>query len=149
MYKRQGLYWLRRRPTSRFGPLLIAAGLIGGAPYILQSSSEPVLFATGILWEAVIYGTTLALILGFPSGRFDGRTERMILAVGVTVIFSAYLALVLLSPQIASQASISACAAACPANGLLVSAEPSLIIEIIRVGRVTTCLLYTSPSPRD
>ena len=44
-----GLYWLRRRPASRFGPLLIAAGLIGGAPYILQSSSQPVLFATGIL----------------------------------------------------------------------------------------------------
>ena len=42
-----GLYWIRRRPASRFGPLLIAVGLVGGAPYVLQSSSEPVLFATG------------------------------------------------------------------------------------------------------
>ncbi|MGZ8635187.1 MAG: hypothetical protein ACXWZZ_15200, partial [Solirubrobacteraceae bacterium] len=124
-----GLYWLRRRPASRFGPLLIAAGLVGGAPYVLQSSSEPLLFATGILWEAVIYGITLALILGFPSGRFEGRAERLILSVGVTVVFSGYLALVLLSPQIASQASISACRAACPANGLLAASEPSLVIE--------------------
>ena len=50
-----GLYWLRRRPASRFGPLLIVAGLVGGVPYILQSSSEPVLFAIGVLWEGVIY----------------------------------------------------------------------------------------------
>ena len=77
-----GLYWLRRRPASRFGPLLIVAGLVGGAPYILQSSSEPVLFAIGILWEGVIYTLTLALILRFPSGRLEGRAERVILAVG-------------------------------------------------------------------
>ena len=136
-----GLYWLRRRPASRFGPLLIVVGLVGGAPYILQSSSEPVLFATGILWEAVIYATTLALILGFPSGRFEGRAERLILTVGVSVLSSAYLAFVLFSPQIAGQASISACSAACPSNGLLVSAEPSLVVDIIRIGRGTSMLV--------
>ena len=27
-----GLYWLRRRPASRFGPLLIVVGLVGGVP---------------------------------------------------------------------------------------------------------------------
>ena len=79
-----GLYWLRRRPASRFGPLLIVMGLAGGVPYILQSSSEPVLFAVGILWEGVIYTFTLALILSFPTGRLDGRVERVILAVGST-----------------------------------------------------------------
>jgi hypothetical protein len=49
-----GLYWLRRRPESRFGPLLIAAGFVAGAPYILQSSSEPALFAAGVLWEGPV-----------------------------------------------------------------------------------------------
>ena len=67
-----GLYWLRRRPASKFGPLLVFAGLVGGIPYILQSSSEPVLYAVGVFWEGVIYTTTLALILGFPSGRLVG-----------------------------------------------------------------------------
>ena len=33
-----GLYWRRRRPASQFGPLLILAGLVGGVPYVLQSS---------------------------------------------------------------------------------------------------------------
>jgi signal transduction histidine kinase len=136
-----GLYWLRRRPASRFGPLLIAAGLVGGAPYILQSSSEPAIFAAGILWEAVIYVTTLALILGYPTGRFEGLAERLILGVGVAVVAGGYLSLVLLSPQIASQASISACAGVCPENGLRLASEPSLVIEIVRAGRVLTALV--------
>ncbi|MGZ8649262.1 MAG: sensor histidine kinase [Solirubrobacteraceae bacterium] len=136
-----GLYWLRRRPASRFGPLLIVVGLVGGVPYILQSSSEPVLFAGGILWEGVIYALTLALILSFPSGRLEGRVERALLAVGATASLGAYLTLVLFSPQIASQSSISACAAACPENGLLVAAEPALVLEVVRVGRVGVILV--------
>src|SRR5829696_3711957 len=95
-----GLYWIRRRPASRFGPLLIATGLVGGAPFILQSSSEPLLFATGTLWEGVIYILTFALILSFPSGRLEGRIERVILAVGSAAALATYLALALLSPQI-------------------------------------------------
>src|SRR5215213_11284481 len=34
-----GLYWVRRRPHSRFGPMLIAFGFVG-AVYILQSSAK-------------------------------------------------------------------------------------------------------------
>ena len=33
-----GLYWVRRRPQSRFGPMLIGFGFIG-ALYILQGSA--------------------------------------------------------------------------------------------------------------
>ena len=136
-----GLYWIRRRPASRFGPLLIAAGLVGGAPYVLQSSSEPVLFALGILWEGVIYMLTFALILSFPSGRLEGRAERVILAVGAISSLGVFLTLVLFSPQISSQSSISSCKAACPENGLLVTAEPSLVLEIVRVGRAGVILV--------
>src|SRR4051812_36071233 len=39
-----GLYWLRRRPQSWFGPMLIAWGFVG-ALYILQSSDERRLFS--------------------------------------------------------------------------------------------------------
>src|SRR4051812_13747424 len=34
-----GLYWLRRRPRSPFGPMLIAWAVVG-VLYILQSSSD-------------------------------------------------------------------------------------------------------------
>ena len=136
-----GLYWIRRRPGSRFGPLLIAVGLVGGVPYILQSSSEPVLFAFGILWEGVIYTLTFALILSFPSGRLEGRVERVILAVGAVSSLGVYVTLVLFSPQITSQSSIASCTAACPENGLLVTAEPSLVLEIVRIGRAGVILV--------
>jgi len=136
-----GLYWMHRRPGSRFGPLLIAVGLVGGAPYVLQSSSEPALFAAGILWEGVIYALTLALILSFPSGRLDGRAERLMLVTGATAVMGGYLSLVLFSPEISSQSSISACLAACPENGLLVASEPALAIEALRVARVFVILV--------
>jgi hypothetical protein len=136
-----GLYWLRRRPASRFGPLLIAVGFVSGVPYVLQSLSRPVLFSIGILWEGVVYASTLALILGFPTGRFEGRAERLILGVGASVILGGYVAFVLFSPQIASQASISACKAACPANGLLVAADPALVVEVVRAVRVAVVLV--------
>ena len=48
-----GLYWLRVRPASRFGWLLIAYGLVG-AVYITQSSSTPWVFTVGNVWELVI-----------------------------------------------------------------------------------------------
>src|SRR5688572_26077524 len=47
-----GLYWLRRRPQSWFGPMLIGWGFVG-ALYILQSSSESWLFSLGLFWEKV------------------------------------------------------------------------------------------------
>ena len=65
----------------------------------------------------------------------------MILAVGAISSLGVYLTLVLFSPQIASQSSISACKAACPENGLLVTAEPSLVLEIVRVGRAGVILV--------
>ncbi len=76
-----GLYWLRRRPASRFGPIMIAVGFLS-VPYILQSSAAPWAFSLGVLWEGPIFVTTLALILAFPTGRLDGTVERLILAVG-------------------------------------------------------------------
>src|SRR4051812_49485772 len=45
-----GVYWYRRRPQSRFGPMLIGFGFIG-ALYVLQSARDPWLFSTGLLAE--------------------------------------------------------------------------------------------------
>jgi hypothetical protein len=49
-----GLYWLRQRPESRFGLLLIAFGFVG-AVYTVQSSGNHVLFGAGVVWEIAIY----------------------------------------------------------------------------------------------
>jgi signal transduction histidine kinase len=135
-----GLYWMRRRPESRFGPLLLATGFIAGAPYTLQSSSEPVLFATGVLWEGPIYLAALTLILTFPSGRLEGKAARAIFAVGAVGV-AVNSAIVLLAPQLAGAGSISDCRLACPPNGLRVASDPSLVVDLVRAIEITIVVL--------
>ena len=135
-----GLYWLRRRPESRFGPLLIGTGLIACAPYILQSSGAPVLFATGVLWEGTVYLGVLALILTFPSGRFEGTAARAILGTAL-VAFAVNSAIVLLAPQLEGDGSISDCRGACPPNGLRLVSAPALAADLSRVIHATLVVL--------
>ena len=117
-----GLYWHRRRPRSRFGPLLIACAL-PGLWYGLQSLDDPVLFSLGLLAEPVIFIVSLTLVLAFPTGRLERWPERVLLVASVALVFVPYLAAVLVAPVLAPSGSISGCASSCPANGLLVSAN--------------------------
>src|SRR4051812_15919401 len=61
-----GLYWWRRRRTSRFGPLLIAFGLIAWV-VSWQSSDWPLAFDLAVLAEAPYTILTFWLFLAFPS----------------------------------------------------------------------------------
>jgi hypothetical protein len=129
-----GLYWRRRRPRSRFASLLIAVGFLH-VPYILQSSSAPLAFSFGVIWEGVIYVITLALILAFPTGRLDGPVVRTLLAAGI-VGTGFGVVIVMVAPVIGADGSISGCRAACPENGLFVSANVPLALRLIDVDRV-------------
>src|SRR4051794_3842902 len=92
-----GLYWYRRRPRSRFGPMLIGFGFIG-ALYILQSASNSWLFSIGLLAETVIGLATRVLILAFPTGSLD-RPAKVILAISILVSPLPAVVNQLLSPQ--------------------------------------------------
>ncbi|MEP6954025.1 MAG: histidine kinase [Solirubrobacteraceae bacterium] len=135
-----GLYWLRRRPESRFGPLLVVTGLVVCAPYVLQSTSDPVLFATGVLWEGLIYLGVLTLILTFPSGRLEGTVARAIFAAAL-VVLALNSAMVVMTPQLEGDGSISACRAACPSNGLRLVSDASLVVDLGSVLRVLIVVL--------
>src|SRR3954452_2124694 len=111
-----GLYWLRRRPQSWFGPMLIGWGAVG-ALYILQSSSDSWLFSIGLFWEKVFGLATYALILAFPTGRFD-RPSRVVLVVGVLGVLGLATAIQLVLPQVGAGGSISSCRELCPHNEL-------------------------------
>src|SRR3954470_10939522 len=78
-----GLYWYRRRPRSRFGPMLIGFGFLG-ALYVFQSSSNSWLFSIGLLAEIAIGIATRVLILAFPTGRLD-RPAMAVLAISILV----------------------------------------------------------------
>src|SRR4051812_37434721 len=117
-----GLYWMRRRPHSWFGPMLIGWGVVG-ALYILQSSGESWPFTIGLFWEKVFGLGTYVLILAFPTGRLD-RPSRVLLAGGVVTVLLLAIAIQLLQPQVGAGGSISSCRSLCPHNKLAVASDP-------------------------
>lgn len=125
-----GLYWLRVRPASRFGWVLIAFGLLC-AGYITQSSSTPWLFGTGLAWESLIYLGTLILILTFPTGRLDGGVTKLILLAGVAVA-ALNVWLIVMLPQTGAGGAISGCRRVCPENGLAFAPNPERALDLIK-----------------
>src|SRR5215207_7467923 len=124
-----GLYWCRRRPQSRFGPMLLGFGFIG-ALYILQSASNSWLFSIGLLAETVIGLATRVLILAFPTGRLD-RPAKVILVISILVSPLPAVVNQLLSPQSGAGASISGCLQACPSNEFAVTSNPELAADLL------------------
>jgi signal transduction histidine kinase len=135
-----GLYWVRRRPRSRFGPMLIAFGFVG-AVYVLQSSANPWLFGIGVLWENVIYLATLLLILAFPTGRLDGALPKIIVLAGFVFAAVPAALIVFLLPEVEAGASISGCRALCPENALAVTSDPGLALTLADVYRPGTVVV--------
>jgi hypothetical protein len=126
-----GLYWIRRRPQSPFGPMLICWGLVG-ALYILQSSSDSWLFSVGLFWEKVFGLGTYVLILAFPTGRLD-RPSKVLLAVGVVTVLLLAVAIQLVQPQVGAGGSISSCRSLCPHNELAFTSDLGLALDLFEV----------------
>jgi signal transduction histidine kinase len=124
-----GLYWLRRRPRSRFGPVLIGFGFVG-ALYVLQSASNEWLFSIGLLWENVVGLAAYVLILAFPTGRLDSLPARLILVAATLLAVVPAIIILLLLPQVGAGGSISSCAALCPRNTLAVTSNPGLALDL-------------------
>jgi signal transduction histidine kinase len=129
-----GLYWVRRRPQSRFGSMLIVFGFLGGV-YVLQSSGNPWLYGIGLLWENVIYVATLVLILAFPTGRLDGWAAKLIVVVGTLAAAVPSTITLLVLPRVGGGGSISGCRSLCPENALAFTSQPSLALHMEDVYR--------------
>jgi signal transduction histidine kinase len=83
-----GLFAWWRRPESRLGPLMSAAGLAMGLS-TLQFASSDLLFTVGAAFDLLPAALFLHVCLAFPDGRLRSRLEQV--AVG-----AAYLAVVAL-----------------------------------------------------
>jgi signal transduction histidine kinase len=77
-----GLFAWRRRPESRFGPLMIAAGFVNFASTLVWSTSD-VPHTIGQMIDLVPPVLFLHVFLAFPDGRLRGRFER-------TLVVTAY-----------------------------------------------------------
>jgi signal transduction histidine kinase len=135
-----GLYWLSRRPQSRFGPILIAVGFVG-ALYVLQSSSNRWLYGAGILWETVVGIAAYVLILTFPTGRLDGLASRLILLAAVLLALVPATVIDLLLPHVNAGGSISGCRVLCPENALAVTSNPTLALHLFDIFRYAVIAL--------
>lgn len=126
-----GLYWWRRRPVSRFGPLLIGFGLVMWV-VSWQSSDRPVAFDLGVLAEGPMTFLTFYLFLAFPSGRLETTAERLLMGAWAVVLGAFFLPWALGSAVIAGGGPLSTCVPACPANVLQVGSAPRLVESLGR-----------------
>lgn len=90
-----GLLAWWRRPDSRFGPLMCAAG-VGNFVATLSWSSSDVVFTAGQAFDFVPPVLFLHVFLAFPSGRLSGPRERALVvsayatAVGLELVRMAF-----------------------------------------------------------
>jgi signal transduction histidine kinase len=79
-----GMIAWRRRPDSRFGPLLITAGLVTPIS-TLQWSAQPALNTLGQLCDLLLPALWLHVFLAYPTGRVTGPARRAIVVAGYVV----------------------------------------------------------------
>jgi signal transduction histidine kinase len=75
-----------RRPDSRFGPLLVAAGYTFFLSSISTANWE-IAYTIGIAFDLLPAVLFLHVFLAFPSGRLESRTERALVAIGYFAAF--------------------------------------------------------------
>jgi signal transduction histidine kinase len=121
-----GLYWWRRRPALRFGPLLVAFGLL---VWIVswQGSNASLVFDIGVLAEGPTFALTFYLFLAFPMGRIEPRAARWLMYTIVAAVIAFFLPWALFSPVISGAGALSRCAPNCPPNVLQIASAPKLV----------------------
>lgn len=76
-----GLIAWSRQPASRFGPLMIVAGLLMFVTTLSWSTND-VAYTVGQAFDLVLPVLFLHVFLAFPDGRLHGRFERILVGVG-------------------------------------------------------------------
>jgi signal transduction histidine kinase len=79
-----GLVAWWRRPDSRFGPLMVAAGF-GMFLSGLQFSTAALPYTLGMTFDLLVAVLFLHVFLAFPSGRLERRAERLLVGAGYAI----------------------------------------------------------------
>jgi signal transduction histidine kinase len=124
-----GLLWWRRRPASRFGPLLVIFGFCVW-PIALQGSTWPLLFDLGVLADGVAVFVNFYVLLAFPTGRLESRVDRLLLWVFALGVGGSFLLWALFSPALVGSGPLASCAPACPPNVLQIGEAPWLVAAV-------------------
>jgi signal transduction histidine kinase len=138
-----GLAWWRRRPASRFGPLLVVFGL-AAVPLALESSDVTGLVAFGIAAEGVFFCLYLYLCVAFPQGRLGAAADRWLIAVFALSAALFFLPGLLLLPDLpAATAPLARCDGPCPDNPLYLADAPRVADAAAHVAFVLAVVAVT------
>jgi signal transduction histidine kinase len=122
-----GLIAWRRRPDSRFGPLMVAAGF---AMFVssLQWTSAALPYTMGLAFDLLPAALFIHVFLAFPSGRLERPVERVVVAAA----YSAGIGMQLVKMALGGVAGD---------NLLAVAAEPAAALTIQRIQLITLSVL--------
>jgi len=117
-----GLVWRRGRPSSLFGYLLLAEGVLVFVSS-LSGSPSSILYLIGMLgvWASALGATWL--LLAFPGSRL-GRVGWVVMGIGFATFLVGEIPLLLVSPRVLGLTGVGNCVGACPANPALAVNSP-------------------------
>jgi PAS domain S-box-containing protein len=107
-----GILATARRPENRTGPLMLAVGYLWSLGALTESSNG-VTFTLGILLGQLAFAPLSQLLLSFPSGVLERRSERRLVAAVWAAVVTFPLLIVLVTPDVAPSCDD------CPDNAFL------------------------------
>src|SRR5918992_1032663 len=113
-----GLFAWYRNPANRIGVLMVATGF---AWYVgmLARTEPPLLFSIGFTLENLYVACAVHLLLAYPSGRLEGRIDRVIVACTYATVTLGFV------PVSLFVSSAEYGCVGCPGNVFLIEGEPS------------------------
>jgi len=144
-----GLYAWHRRPSERFGPLLVAAGFGWFLTTFAESGNE-VVYSVGRVAGWLVEVGLVYLILAFPSGRLTQRIDRALVWATALLVGLLYLPSALIADGFPVPSPYTGCEAACPGNVFFVlGSEPAFVDSILRPLReLLTVLVFLAVTRR-
>ena len=119
-----GVLWLRRRPQSRVGLLLLVLAAVVGV-VSLQGTSFPLAFSIGVLFDPVLAIVWWYLLLTYPSERLT-RPAAATFGLGLAAVAFGFVPWFFFSSHIAGATPLARCTPACPTNVLMLADRPGL-----------------------
>ena len=126
-----GLVWWRKRPGTRFGPLLVAFGLAAW-PLSWVASSDGVVYNLGAVADAPFLLLNFFLILAFSTGRLQTPVDRWIMAALTLVLGVFFVSELLLQPVLMGPGPLADCGGDCPENVFQVGSNPDFLYGLGR-----------------